>query len=213
VTSVRPATDGWHWKEWRAELAGTAVLLFAVVTAKYWAVRAGPPFSDPAIRVPIVGAVAALVVVGVAFSPLGRRSGAHLNPAVTIGMWLQKVTGSADLAGYVAAQIIGGIAGVAAARTWGPQVADATVRWAVIAPAAWHPTSWPTPIRRSGSTSSARSPGVARCRTGRQLAMPGHNQAPHVGPLVATSTRQMTALTDLRRLCSWPWRRGADCGS
>ena len=71
-----------------------------------------------------------------AFSPLGRRSGAHLNPAVTIGLWLQKVTGRADLAGDRAAQIIGGIAGVAAARTWGPQVAGATVHWAVIAPAA-----------------------------------------------------------------------------
>ena len=136
MSSVRPATDGWHWKEWGAELAGTAVLLFAVVTAKYWAVRAGPPFSDPAIRVTIVGTVAGLVVVGVAFSPLGRRSGAHLNPAVTIGLWLQKVTGRADLAGYCAAQIIGGIAGVAAAGAWGPQVADATVHWAVIAPAA-----------------------------------------------------------------------------
>lgn len=136
MSSVRPATDGWHWKEWGAELAGTAVLLFAVVTAKYWAVRAGPPFSDPSIRVTIVGTVAGLVVVGVAFSPLGRRSGAHLNPAVTIGLWLQKVTGRADLAGYCAAQIIGGIAGVAAARAWGPQVADATVHWAVIAPAA-----------------------------------------------------------------------------
>jgi aquaporin Z len=136
MSSVRLATNGWHWKEWEAELAGTAVLLFAVVTAKYWAVRAGPPFSDPTIRVTIVGTVAGLVVVGVAFSPLGRRSGAHLNPAVTIGLWLQKVTGRADLAGYCAAQIIGGIVGVAAARAWGPRVADATVHWAVIAPAA-----------------------------------------------------------------------------
>ena len=107
MSSVRPATDGWHWKEWGAELAGTAVLLFAVVTAKYWAVRAGPPYSDPTTRVTIVGTVAGLVVVGVAFSPLGRRSGAHLNPAVTIGLWLQKVTGRADLAGYCTAQIIG----------------------------------------------------------------------------------------------------------
>jgi aquaporin Z len=136
MSLVRPATNDWHWKEWRAELAGTAVLLFAVVTAKYWAVRAGPPFSDPAIRVLIVATVAGLVVIGVAYSPLGRRSGAHLNPAVTIGMWLQKVTGRADLIGYCAAQLIGGIAGVAAARAWGPQVADATVHWAVIAPPA-----------------------------------------------------------------------------
>jgi aquaporin Z len=132
---VRAASNGWHWKEWWSELAGTAVLLFAVVTAKYWAVSAGPPFSDPTLRVAIVGTVAGLVVIAVAFSPLGRRSGAHLNPAVTVGFWVQKVTGRADVAGYCTFQIVGGVVGVAAARVWGPDVANAPVRWAVIAPA------------------------------------------------------------------------------
>jgi hypothetical protein len=46
------------------------------------------------------------------------------------------VTGRADLVGYCAAQIICAIAWVAAARAWGPPMADATVHWAVIAPAA-----------------------------------------------------------------------------
>jgi aquaporin Z len=132
---VIAASNGWHWKEWWAELVGTAVLLFAVVTAKYWAVRAGPPLSDGAVRVAIVGTVAGLAVIAVAFSPLGRRSGAHLNPAVTIGLWLQKVTGGADAVGYCTFQIVGAIVGVATARVWGPHVAAAPVRWAVIAPA------------------------------------------------------------------------------
>ncbi len=107
MTPVKPPVNGWHWKEWWAELAGTAVLLFAIVTAKYWAVHAGPPFSDPTTIVVIVGTTAGLAVLGVSVSPLGRRSGAHLNPAVTIGLWLQKVTGRADLAGYCTAQIAG----------------------------------------------------------------------------------------------------------
>jgi glycerol uptake facilitator-like aquaporin len=118
---------------------GTAVLLFAVVTARYWAIRGGPPWSDPAATIAIIGTVAGLAVLGVSVSPLGRRSGAHLNPAVTIGLWLQKVTGRADLAGYCTAQIAGGIAGVAAARVWGLQVARAPVDWAVIGPAGWMP--------------------------------------------------------------------------
>jgi aquaporin Z len=128
-------TNGWHWKEWSAELTGTALLLFAVVTAKYWAVSAGSPVSTFTVRVVIVGTVAGLAVVGIALSPLGHRSGAHLNPAVTIGLWIQKVTGRADLAGYCIAQTIGAVIGVAAARVWGPHVADAAVDWAVIAPA------------------------------------------------------------------------------
>lgn len=57
-----PATDGWHWKEWLAELASTAALMFAVVTAEYWAVQAGPPFSDLEVRIAIVALVAGLAV-------------------------------------------------------------------------------------------------------------------------------------------------------
>ncbi len=76
-------------------------------------------------------------MVAVSFNPLGRRSGAHLNPAVTIGLWLQQVTGRADLVGYCTAQVVGGIAGVATARAWGLRVAGAPVHWAVIAPASW----------------------------------------------------------------------------
>ena len=78
--------NGWHWKEWWAELAGTAVLLFAIVTARYWAIRGGPPWSDQAVTITIIGATAGLAVLAISVSPLGRRSGAHLNPAVTIGL-------------------------------------------------------------------------------------------------------------------------------
>jgi aquaporin Z len=103
--------NGWHWREWAAEFTGTALLLFAVVTAKDWIVRAGPPLSEIWIRVALVGVVAGLMVVAVAVSPLGRRSGAHLNPAVTLGLAAQRTVGLADLGGYPLAQAAGGIAG------------------------------------------------------------------------------------------------------
>jgi aquaporin Z len=150
VTPVKPAMNGWHWKEWGAELAGAAVLLFAIVTARYWAIRGGAPWSDPTVTIAIIGAAAGLAVLSVSVSPLGRRSGAHLNPAVTVGLWLQKVTGRADLAGYCTAQIVGGIAGVTAARAWGPQVALSPVHWAVISPAAWMP-----PVAAAGIEAAA----------------------------------------------------------
>ena len=132
-----PPTNGWHWREWGAEFAGTALLLFAVVTAKDWILRAGPPFSEIWIRVALIGAVAGLVVIAVALSPLGRRSGAHLNPVVTLGLAAQGTVGTADLAAYPLAQATGGIAGVALAGIWGPAVAGPAVHWAVIAPAGW----------------------------------------------------------------------------
>src|ERR1700742_3483361 len=102
-TTITPS-NGWHWREWAAEFVGTALLLFAVVTAKDWIVRAGPPLSERWIRVALVGLVAGLVVIAVARSPLGRRSGAHLNPAVTLGLAAQRSVGAADLLGYPAAQ-------------------------------------------------------------------------------------------------------------
>src|ERR1700753_2537468 len=86
VATTTAPSNGWHWREWAAEFAGTALLLFAVVTAKDWIVRAGPPVSEIWVRVALVGTVAGLVVIAVAFSPLGRRCGAHLNTVVTLGM-------------------------------------------------------------------------------------------------------------------------------
>jgi glycerol uptake facilitator-like aquaporin len=44
------------------------------------------------------------------------------------------VTGHADVVGYSVAQLVGGVLGVGLARSWGPHVADAAVRWAVIGP-------------------------------------------------------------------------------
>ncbi len=56
----------------------------------------------------------------VALSPLGRRSGAHLNPSVTLAFWTQHKVHPHDLAGYVSAQILGAITSVAVLRlAWG----------------------------------------------------------------------------------------------
>ncbi len=56
----------------------------------------------------------------VALSPLGRRSGAHLNPAVTLGFWTQRKVHPHDLAGYVVAQLLGAIVSVGLLRlAWG----------------------------------------------------------------------------------------------
>ena len=132
-TAPRPG-DGWHWSAWGAEFGGTAALMFAVATAKVAAIAAGPPYSDLRVRIAIIGAVAGLAVVAVALSPWGRRSGAHLNPAVTFGLWRLGIVGHADLAGYSLAQLAGGVAGIAAGRVWGDRIAGTAVDWAVIAP-------------------------------------------------------------------------------
>jgi aquaporin Z len=136
LTTVGPR-NGWHWREWLAEGVGTGIVLFAVVTAKDIAVRAGPPFSDVRWSIAIIAVVAGLTVRAVAGSRLGRRSGSHLNPALTVGLWLQRTVSPADLAGYCAAQLVGSVFGVALARVWGPTVPRTAVDWALLEPAPW----------------------------------------------------------------------------
>ena len=50
-----------------------------------------------------------LTVVTIAYG-LGHISGAHLNPAVSIGRWVGGRFSAKDLPGYIVAQILGGIA-------------------------------------------------------------------------------------------------------
>ena len=49
-----------------------------------------------------------LTIVAAAYS-IGTISGAHLNPAVSIGMWLNKRMTTMELIYYVVGQIVGGL--------------------------------------------------------------------------------------------------------
>jgi aquaporin Z len=58
-----------------------------------------------------MGVAMGLTAIGLVYSPWGRRSGAHINPAVTLTfLRLGRVRGR-DAAAYVAAQFAGGLAG------------------------------------------------------------------------------------------------------
>src|SRR4051794_17951373 len=82
-----------------------------------------------------VGAVAGFAVSLLAISPLGRRSGAHLNPAVTIGFWLRGMMRPRDVAGYIGAQMSGAVAGVVAARyLLGAAIASPPVNYGITRP-------------------------------------------------------------------------------
>jgi aquaporin Z len=70
----------------------------------------------------------------VAVSPLGRLSGAHLNPAVTLGFLLLRKMHGRDAVGYIASQLGGAVLGVLAARSIAPRLC-ASVHDAVLIPA------------------------------------------------------------------------------
>ena len=66
-------------------------------------------FPDVGIGLLGVSLAFGLTVLTIAYS-LGHISGAHLNPAVTIGLWMGGRISSKDIAPYILSQIAGGIA-------------------------------------------------------------------------------------------------------
>lgn len=96
-----------------AEWLGTFSLLATVIGSGIMAER----LADGNIAIALLGNTiptgAILVVLILVFGPI---SGAHFNPAVTLCFALRKEIRAADACLYVAAQIIGGIAGVLVAH-------------------------------------------------------------------------------------------------
>src|SRR5439155_1638810 len=104
---------------------------------------------------------------GLIYSPWGRRSGAHFNPATTLTFWRLGKVGSADAAFYALAQAAGGLAGVlVAAGLLGESVAHPSVQYVTTIPGpagasvAFVAMRAPSPPCRPAS-----APAAARCRT------------------------------------------------
>jgi aquaporin Z len=71
---------------------------------------------SPLQRVPM-GIAMGLTAAAIIYSPLGRRSGAHMNPAVTLTFLRLGKVEPRDAIAYVVAQFVGGSTGIVAA-TW-----------------------------------------------------------------------------------------------
>jgi aquaporin Z len=107
-----------HWPEYLIE--AWALGTFMISAGVFTVLVEHPDFGVPAViesavlRRALVGIAMGATAVALIYSPWGRRSGAHMNPAVTLTFWwLGKVRGSDALA-YVAAQFAGGSLGVLA---------------------------------------------------------------------------------------------------
>ncbi len=109
----QPKVGGWHWTEWGCEYVGTAFQLFLGFSVVALLEAPSSPLhrdvGSPGLRLAVIGAAFGILAAVVAVSPLGRRSGAHLNPAVTLGFWATGHTHRDDLAGYAVAQTLGAL--------------------------------------------------------------------------------------------------------
>ncbi len=135
-----------HWQEYVFE---AALLGLFMVSASVFGVVLDHPASpayqavgDPFVRRALAGTAMGLTAIGLFFSPWGKQSGAHINPAVTFTFYRLGKIRAWDAVFYIVAQFTGGAAGVLVAglflRDWleHPSVNYvATLPWAGVAPA------------------------------------------------------------------------------
>jgi aquaporin Z len=124
-------------KSYIAEVFGTFCLVFigcaAVITGGLGGLL---PASTLAI-----GMAFGVAVVAMAYA-IGPVSGAHLNPAVSLGAFLAGRLSASDLIGYVVAQVVGGALG--AFVLWIVTSGAAAGAPANLAATGWDPAAWST---------------------------------------------------------------------
>ena len=106
-----------------AEMFGTALLLFIGLSSVIFMFSESSPFvalvPGLTLRRILNGFLFGSIGSTIALSRLGRISGAHINPVVTMGFWLVgKLTGRSAI-GYVIAQFCGAVLGSIPLLLWG----------------------------------------------------------------------------------------------
>jgi len=105
-----------HWPEYAIEAAGLGLFMISAGVAwtildyPQWPIRGLIP--DQLLRRALMGLAMGGTASALVFSPWGRQSGAHFNPAVTLTFLRLGKIAPWDAAFYVSAQFLGGLSGV-----------------------------------------------------------------------------------------------------
>jgi aquaporin Z len=111
------------WALFLSELIGTALLVLVGLSLVILMFGAGTPMArlvpSEGLRRLVTGFLFGTTGACIALSPVGKMSGAHINPAVTLAF---RLIGKIDLPtalGYVAAQLVGAVVGSVPLLLWG----------------------------------------------------------------------------------------------
>lgn len=127
---------------WREYLAEALCLGLFMISACVFAVLLEHPMSpvhqgieDSFVRRVLMGIAMGLTAILIICSPWGQRSGAHMNPAVTLAFWtLGKIQPWVAIF-YVGAQFAGGAAGVQVSQTLlGPLLEHSAINYVATQP-------------------------------------------------------------------------------
>ncbi len=105
-----------HWPEYLMEGAELGLFMISAGLFGILLEHPGSPvhqaLPNPILRRVLMGMAMGATAIGIIYSPWGKQSGAHFNPAVTLTFFrLGKVRGG-DALFYVVAQFIGGLIGL-----------------------------------------------------------------------------------------------------
>lgn len=121
---LEAAADRRAWSLYAAEFLGTALLLMGGLSAVVVVISPASPVAAFALRGwlarGIAGALFGLTGTLVTLSALGKHSGAHLNPAMTLAFLVKGKISASHALFYVVSQCLGAIAGAGVVLAWGP---------------------------------------------------------------------------------------------
>jgi aquaporin Z len=105
-----------HWPEYLSEFAGTGIMMTVGIGAIALLWGDASPLCTVRMPVGLHSLLTVILFAGggtlVVLSPLGQRTGGHLNPAVTWAFWRKGRVQSADAVLYTVAQCLGALSGV-----------------------------------------------------------------------------------------------------
>ena len=108
-----------HWPEYLAEAVALALFMISASVFTTLLEHHRSPMRvlvpDATMRRALMGAAMGLTLAGIVYSPLGARSGAHMNPSVTLAFARLGKVARADALSYILAQFAGAILGMLAA--------------------------------------------------------------------------------------------------
>lgn len=101
-----------HWKHYLAEAAGLAFFMAGASGVTTLLRHPDSPvhraLDEPFAQLVALGVPMGLVIAAIVYSPWGQKSGAHINPAVTLAFWRLGKIKTPDALFYILFQFLGG---------------------------------------------------------------------------------------------------------
>src|SRR3974390_2665482 len=105
-----------HWPEYLIEAWALGTFMISAGLVASALEYPGSPLHallpQPGVRRTVAGVAMGLTAIALIYSPWGKRSGAHMNPSVTMAFWTLGPVHAWDAVFYIAAQFLGGTLGV-----------------------------------------------------------------------------------------------------